>query len=158
MVAHSSPKVKAEPKPVTFAIGDPDDRLSIAHAMREGYTLTLDGDGCAEVLKADGTPYHLADFVCDCPDAQGRDGGSYGVPGHRTCKHAIWLSQIHPCSYCGSTMHLSEHKTCFGEVTRTFDCPTCNNAVDFRLVRGQRRLKRVQARQQAEQGREAVNV
>ncbi|MSS71463.1 MAG: hypothetical protein EXS64_08230 [Candidatus Latescibacteria bacterium] len=159
MLGNSPSQVKSNPHPATFAIGDPEDRLSIAHAMREGYTLTLDGDGCAEILKADGTAYHVHEWQCDCPDAQGRDGGSYGVNGHRTCKHVLWIAQLYPCQYCGSTMHLAEHTTCFGETFKTFDCPTCKNAVDFGFIRGQRRFRRVQARQQAEQaGREAANV
>ena len=159
MVAQTPEKVKSNPKSAAFAIGDVEDKLSIAHAMQAGYKLTLDGDGNAEVLKADGNAYHVHDWQCDCPDAQGRDGGSYGVHGNRTCKHVLWISQLYPCQYCGSTMHLTEHKTCFGDVLRTFDCPTCKNAVDFGFVRGQRRFRRVQAREQAEQARrEAAHV
>jgi hypothetical protein len=148
MLHNSPPKVKSDPKSAVFTIGDPDDRLSIAHAMSQGYTLTLDGDGNAEILKADGTAYHVHGWQCDCPDAQGRDGGSYGVHGNRTCKHVLWISQLTPCQYCGTSMPLTEHRTCFGEVTRTFDCPTCKNAYDYGFIRGQRRFKRVLAREQ----------
>jgi hypothetical protein len=159
MVSNSPPSVKSIPKSAVFAIGDPDDRLSIAYAMSQGYTLTLDGDGSAEVLKADRTAYHIVDWQCDCPDAQGRNGGGYEANGRRFCKHVLWLTQVYPCQYCGSTMPLTEHRTAFGEVTKTFDCPTCKNAVDFRFVRGQRRMKHLQARQQAEAaGREAAHV
>ncbi len=148
MIGKTPSEVKS--KPATFNIGDPDDLLSLAHAMREGYTLTLDGDGCAEVLKADGSAYHIADWLCDCPDSQGRDGGSYETNGRRYCKHVLWLMQIYPCQYCESTMPLTEHRTCFGEVSRTYDCPTCKNAYDFRFVRGVRRHKRLREAQQAE--------
>ncbi len=157
MIGQTPSDVKS--KPATFNIGDPDDLLSLAHAMGKGYTLTLDGDGCAEVLKADGTAYHVHDWQCDCPDAIGRNGGSYEKSGRRYCKHVLWLGQVYPCQYCGSTMPLTEHRTAFGETFQTFDCPTCKNAYDFRFVRGVRRHKRLREAQAAEATRkEAANA
>jgi hypothetical protein len=135
MIGNSSPQVKS--KPATFTVGNLDDRLSIAHAMSEGYRITLDGDGSAEVLKADGTAYHVVHFECDCPDKQGR-GGSYA--GH--CKHEIYVSQLRPCELCGSLMALGEFLTAFGKTTRRFECESCGNARDFDLVKGERRVRR----------------
>jgi hypothetical protein len=135
MLRNSSPSVKS--KPATFIVGCKDDRLSIAYAMSEGYKLTMDGDGCAEVLKADGTAYHVVNFECDCPDKQGR-GGSYA--GH--CKHEVWVSQLRPCDLCGGIMALGEFLTAFGQTARRFECDSCGNARDFNLVKGERRTRR----------------
>ena len=135
MVAHSSPEVKS--KPATFMVGCKDDRLSIAHAMSEGYRITLDGDGSAEVLKSDGTAYHIHEFECDCADKTGR-GGSYA--GH--CKHEVWVSQLRPCDLCGGIMALGEFLTAFGQTARRFECLDCGNARDFDLVKGERRVHR----------------
>ncbi|OGG47819.1 MAG: hypothetical protein A3F84_12820 [Candidatus Handelsmanbacteria bacterium RIFCSPLOWO2_12_FULL_64_10] len=137
MIGQTEQKVKSNPRLATFAIGDPDDRLSIAHAMAEGYRIALDGDGTAEVLKADGTAYHVVNFECDCPDRQGR-GGSYA--GH--CKHEIYVSQLRPCELCGGIMALGEFLTAFGKTVRRFECESCGNARDFDLVKGERRVKR----------------
>jgi len=118
-------------------VGCKDDRLSIAYAMSEGYKLTLDADGSAEVLKSDGTAYHVVNFECDCPDKQGR-GGSYA--GH--CKHEVWVSQLRPCELCGGIMALGEFLTAFGQTVRRFECESCGNARDFNLVKGERRVHR----------------
>ncbi len=133
MLPNSSPQVKS----VSFAIGDPDDKLSIAYAMKEGYKIALDSDGCAEILKADGTAYHVVDFECDCPDKQGR-GGSYA--GH--CKHEVWTSQLRPCELCNGIMALGEYKTAFGQTVKRFECQACGNARDFGLVKAERRVHR----------------
>jgi hypothetical protein len=135
MVSNSPSQVKS--KPATWTVGCKDDRLSIAHAMSEGYRITLDGDGAAEVLKSDGTAYHVVHFECDCPDKQGR-GGSYA--GH--CKHEIWVSQLRPCEHCGGIQALGEFLTAFGKTVRRFECPDCGNARDFDLVKGERRVRR----------------
>lgn len=125
-------------KAAAFAVGDAEDRLSVAHAMREGYKLTLDGDGCAEIVKPDGTAYHVHAFACDCPDAHRRRGGTYA--GH--CKHAVWVSQLRPCDLCGQTMALGEFKTAFGETARRFECPVCGQTKVFSVVRAERRAHR----------------
>ena len=41
-----------------------DVNFSIEDAALAGYKIKLDGDGCAEVLKADGTAYHIHAFSC----------------------------------------------------------------------------------------------
>ena len=135
MIGNSSPSVKS--KPATFIVGCKDDRLSIAYAMSEGYKIALDGDGSAEVLKSDGTAYHVVNFECDCPDKQGH-GGSYA--GH--CKHEVWVSQLRPCELCSGIMALGEFLTAFGQTVRRFECESCGNARDFDLVKGERRVKR----------------
>ena len=129
--------VKADAPPLVFRIGDPEDRLSVAHALTQGYKITLDADGSAEVTNPAGVTYHMHDFECDCPDKLGR-GGSY--QGH--CKHELWIGQIRPCEICGGTMVLGEFRTCLGEVLRRFECPDCGNARDFGLVRTERRANR----------------
>ncbi|OGG56628.1 MAG: hypothetical protein A3F84_08370 [Candidatus Handelsmanbacteria bacterium RIFCSPLOWO2_12_FULL_64_10] len=135
MIGNSSPQVK--PKSATWTVDCKDDRLSIAHAMSEGYKIALNGDGSAEVLKGDGTAYHIHEFECDCPDKQGR-GGSYA--GH--CKHEVWVSQLRPCDLCGGIMALGEFLTAFGKSVKRFECESCGNARDFDLVKGERRVKR----------------
>jgi len=135
MIGNSSPQVKS--KPATWTVGCKDDRLSIAYAMSGGYKIALDGDGSAEVLKADGTAYHVVNFECGCPDKQGR-GGSYA--GH--CKHEVWVSQLRPCELCGGIMALGEFLTAFGQTVRRFECESCGNARDFDLVKGERRVHR----------------
>jgi len=105
--------------------------------MAECYKIALDGDGCAEVLKSDGTAYHVVNFECDCPDRQGR-GGSYA--GH--CKHEVWVSQLRPCELCGGIQALGEFLTAFSKTVRRFECESCGNARDFDLVKGERRVHR----------------
>jgi len=141
MLSNSSPDVKG--KTPTFTIGDPDDRLSIAYAIAQGYRITLDGDGCAEIVKPDGTAYHVVNFECDCPDAQGRRGGSYHRPtGERTCKHVAWVAQLRPCDLCGGIMALGEFKTAFGSRIEVFECELCRNTVAKDVVRDARRARR----------------
>ena len=137
MVSNSSPQVKS----VSFNPGDASDKLALGYAVENGYTFRLDGDGTAEVSKPDGTAYYVVNFVCDCPDAHGRNGGSYN--GH--CKHAVWVSQLRPCQYCGGTMALGTFKTAFGSISKVFICPDCNNAADFDLVKLERRERRREA-------------
>jgi hypothetical protein len=154
MIGKTSPDVKGNPRSATFQIGDPDDKLALAYAMAQGYRITLDGDGCAEIVKADGTTYVVHEWQCDCPDAQGRNGGSYvRGDGARFCKHVLYLMQVHPCRYCGSTMPLTEHRTAFGDVFQTFDCPTCKASVDARLVKRRRQIARAVARAREDEAR-----
>ena len=42
-----------------------DVNFSIEDAATAGYKIRLDSDGCAEILKDDGTAYHVHDFSCD---------------------------------------------------------------------------------------------
>ena len=127
--------------PVSFRVGDPDDPLSLAHAVRAGYRLRIESDGTAVVLNPTGTGYHIYDWFCDCPDALFRDGGSYERSnGERVCKHLVWLSQVRPCEAtgCDGVMVLVERRTCLGGVTYAFDCPRCGNARDFDPVKQER--------------------
>ena len=74
--------------------------------MAQGYKITLEADGCAEVVNGEGTAYHVHTWQCDCPDSLNRDGGSYEEPdGRRFCKHSAWVSQVHLCE-CGGLMVL----------------------------------------------------
>ena len=143
MVRTLQPEVNG--KPATLHIGDPGDTLSLAYATAQGYRITLDGDGNAEVLKADGTAYRVHEFRCDCPDAQGRRGGSYHRPGgDLICKHVAWVSQLRPCDLCGGTMALGEFVTAFGSRIETFECELCRNMITADLVRDARRARRME--------------
>ena len=139
----SASNVALLPKPVkpgvrlAFRIGDPADRLSVAHAVAQGYRITLDGDGSAEVTNPAGVTYHVYNFECGCPDKLG-NGGTY----RGCCKHELWIGQLRPCEMCSGTMALGEFKTCFGEVLKRFECPGCGNVRDFDLVREERRASR----------------
>ncbi len=106
--------------------------FSIEDAAKQGYKIRLDSDGCAEVLKPDGTAYHIHDFECDCLDAWNRNGGSYQRPdGRCLCKHVALLLQFCPCSRCGSAMM---------QAGDYFECikPGCGYATDTRIVKEQR--------------------
>ena len=106
--------------------------FSIEDAAEAGYKIRLDSDGCAEIRKADGTLYHVYNFVCDCPDAIGRRGGSYQLTdGRRICKHTALLLQFYPCRICGFVMM---------QTGAYFECmkPGCGMAWDPRLVKEQR--------------------
>ena len=140
---------EVKPNSACFRVGDPDDLLSLAHAVQAGYRFRVQSDGTTVVLNPAGIAYHIHDWSCDCPDALFRDGGSYERPnGERVCKHLVWLSQVRPCEMagCDGVMLLVEWKTCFGEVTHYFECPRCGNARDFGLVKQERLAAR---RQQA---------
>ncbi len=128
-------------KSISFNPGDTTDKLALAYAVENGYQFRLDADGDAEVSKPDGTAYYVVNFVCDCPDAHKRDGGSYY--GH--CKHAWWVAQIRPCEHCGGTMALGTFKTAFGSISKVFSCPDCGNARQFGLVKQERRERRREA-------------
>lgn len=136
--------MNATTKPATFYLGDPEDKLSLAYAMKEGYTITLsDVDGEAEIVSPSGNVYHVHNFECDCPDAQGRKGGSYAkVNGERACKHVAWLSQMKPCDFCGSTMFLTEYRTAFGSRMRVFECEMCGDATAEDVVKQDRQAER----------------
>lgn len=88
---------------------DPQDtrqKLSLAYAMQQGYQVRVIQDGCGCVVSPDENLYNIFNFECDCPDAVGRDGGSYEhSDGRRFCKHVAYLSQVYPCE-CGSVMLL----------------------------------------------------
>lgn len=122
---------------IAIPIGDVNEKLSIAHAMDQGYRILLDGDGEAEIFSPAGEAYHVANFECNCPDKLCR-GGS-----HRShCKHEVWVSQIRPCEMCGSIMNLVSFRTCFGESGFRFECPTCCNVWEIGMVRAERRMNR----------------
>ena len=122
---------------VNLPIGNPDDKLSLAYAMAQGYKVTLtQEDGEAEIVSPEGNVYHVHNFICSCPDSIGRNGGSYQGPGgRRFCKHAAWTAQMRPCEYCGGVMYLTEHKTCFGSRVELFECEMCRNAVSEAVLK-----------------------
>ena len=124
-------------KSALLIVGDKEAKLSIAYAMAQGYRLTLDGDGDAEVVNPDGRSYYVQNFECDCTDKRIR-GGSY----HGRCKHEGWIAQMRPCEMCGAVMYLGEFKTAFGECLMRFDCPGCGNARDHELVQEERTILR----------------
>ena len=109
-----------------------DVNFSIEEAAKRGYRIRLDGDGCAQVLKRDGTAYHVHDFGGDCPDSWNRNGGSYKLPdGRCICKHVALLLQFHPCPVCGAVMmQTGPHFQCLNR--------GCRNAIDVRIVAEQR--------------------
>ncbi len=139
MIGNSSPQVKS----VSLSIGDPEDKLSLAFAMAQGYKVTLTHeDGEAEILKPDGTTYHVHNFECSCPDSIGRKGGSYQKGnGQHFCKHVAWVAQMRPCEYCGAVMYLTEYRTAFGSRLKVFECEMCRNAASQDLVREERRAE-----------------
>lgn len=122
-------------KNIRTSMGDVNEKLSIAHAMAQGYRILLDGDGEAEVLSPEKEAYYITNFECNCPDKRCR-GGSH--KGH--CKHEIWLSQIRPCELCGSIMSLTAFRTCFGETGERFECQTCGCSWEVDIVRSERRM------------------
>ena len=122
-------------KSALLIVGDKEAKLSIAHAMAQGYRLTLDGDGNAEIVNPDGKSYYVQNFECDCPDKRIR-GGSY----HGRCKHEGWIGQMRPCEMCGAIMYLGEFKTAFGECQMRFECSACGNARDDELVCEEERM------------------
>jgi hypothetical protein len=122
---------------IMFAIGDVNDKLSIAFAKAHGYEFNLQDDGIGIVVNGDGRIYRVENFKCNCPDKT-ENGGSYN--GH--CKHEIWLGQILPCDVCGEEMGLGSFTSCFGQTAERFECPDCGNVRDFELVRVERRMRR----------------
>ena len=82
--------------------GSFDGKLSLAAAMREGYSLDLEADGCGFVYSPRGARYRVLAFECSCPDALHRGGGTY----HGHCKHALLTAQVRPCGHCDGTMEL----------------------------------------------------
>ena len=122
---------------VSFAVGNTEDKLSLAAAMKQGYRIVLDTDGEGEVTNPWGRTYYVSGFECDCPDKRSRNG-SYG----NRCKHELWISQMRPCDCCGGTMLLGEFRTAFGETLRRFECPVCGNARDLALVEEERAAAR----------------
>ena len=127
---------------------DVNSKLSIAYAMRQGYKVTLDADGCAEVVNGNGNVYHVHNFTCDCPDATQRDGGSYTLPdGRHLCKHTAWVSQVYPCE-CGGIAVLNTNCN-----WRHFLCPRCHTMTALVRVQNERRA----ARAEAEEIRKDVN-
>ena len=122
------------------------DKLSIAYAMAQGYGITLDGDGSAEVVNGGGAVYHIHEWQCDCPDALSRRGGSYErADGTRICKHVAWLSQLYPCPNCGGTM--VEHQMDQGDGIKFFACHTCRSLKAAGLVLVERRKARREAQE-----------
>ena len=117
------PKIVSDASAVNF---------SIEEAAKRGYKIRLADDGCAQVLKEDGTAYHVNDFECDCPDSWNRNGGSYELPdGRCICKHVALLLQFYPCPVCNSVMMQTEaHFQCLNR--------GCSNAIDERIVTGRR--------------------
>ena len=71
-------------KNIRTLIGDVNEKLSIAYAMKQGYRILLDGDGEAEVLSPSQETYYITHFECNCPDKRCR-GGSH----KNRCKHEV---------------------------------------------------------------------
>jgi len=108
-------------------------KVDICTAYQEGYDIVLFADGLADVIKPDGTTYHVSIFDgCDCPDKWNR-GGTYD--GH--CKHEHWVAQMTLCPMCRSRMIINDRFD-------FFDCqnPLCKNAKDRRLVVEERKAER----------------
>ena len=119
-------------------------QADIRTAYEQGYDIVLFADGLADVIKPDGTTYHVSIFDgCDCPDKWMR-GGSY--EGH--CKHEHWVAQMTPCPICTSRMIIADRLD-------LYECqnPRCRNARDRRLVaedrKAERRARRAHARRAA---------
>ena len=132
-----NPEAEVKVRPLMFAVGNEEDKLSVAYAMAQGYRIVVGGDGEGEVTNPAGKTYHIRRFECDCPDKAAR-GGSH--QGH--CKHEWWLAQMRPCQMCGAIMYFGEFRTAFGETLRRFECPACGNARDQGMVREERRALR----------------
>jgi hypothetical protein len=111
------------------------EKTSISYAFESGYSITPDGDGCAEIFTPKGDTYHTHNWQCDCPDALGRVGGSYDLPdGRKVCKHVLWLSQLYPCD-CGASMMLNMDTS-----WKAFVCTVCGSLKAFQQVKAQRQL------------------
>ena len=108
---------------------DIENQVFVGWAKAEGYQFLLKNDGDAEILHPDGQVVPVKGFKCQC--------GEHVYRAH--CLHEIWLGQLRPCQMCGSVMEMIEHTSCFGQSIRIFECPSCNNARDFDLVRQERK-------------------
>lgn len=129
---------------------DPTDRLSLSHARTEGYKVTVIGDGYGEVRKPDGTTYYVSDFICTCPDAIKRDGGSY----HGFCKHSFWVHQIHICD-CGGQAEMFDFETPHGAHDFNYVCHDCGTVKSVQEVVEDRRKWKEETARLAEQRRQA---
>lgn len=108
----------------------------------EGCQVKIWHDGYADILKADGTKYHIYHWRCNCPDAERRNGGSYEAPGGKqVCKHVLVTMLGRPCEHCGRTMVLRDNGY--------FECDACGNARDERVVKAERNARRVKSRRVA---------
>ena len=132
---------------------DASQKLSIVHAMQQGYKITLDVDGEAEVTNPKGEIYHIHNWKCDCPDSQGRDGGSYtkGDTNEHFCKHVAWASQIHPCPKCNGIMMLNTECG-----WRVFFCCNCPTMIPFQAVKIERQKARKEVEEISRQAEEVI--
>ena len=116
-------------------------KTSIVFALNKGYRFRIgDEDGSCEVTSPEGNTYHVHDFRCDCPDALGRDGGSYTIPdGRHICKHVLYVSQLYPCPDCQGWMMM-----CADESWKCFTCttPGCGNIRAFQAIKAERQQAR----------------
>ena len=119
-------------------------QVDIRTAYEQGYGIMLFADGVADVIKPDGTTYHVSIFDgCDCPDKWNR-GGSYDG----RCKHEHWVAQMTVCPECKGRMLIDSRLDVYA-------CrnPRCRNARDRRLVvadrEGERSRRKTQARRAA---------
>ena len=134
-----------------IAPGDVNHKLSIAYAMRQGYSISLEADGCAQIVKADSTTYHVHNWRCDCPDARGRDGGSYTLPDNRhVCKHVSYISQVYPCK-CGGLATFNTDSN-----WKMFLCTNCHTMRAYQLVKGERERARAEAAEVRRQADEVI--
>lgn len=120
-------------------------KTSIAYAFAKGYSITPDGDGCAEILTPKSEVYHIHNWSCDCLDALGRNGGNYELPdGRKVCKHVLWLSQLYPCE-CGASMILNMDTN-----WKAFVCTVCGSLKAFQQVKAERQQSYRQREQEAD--------
>jgi hypothetical protein len=120
---------------------DPDatrEKTSIRYALASGYSFKMDEeDGSCEITNPDQEIYHVHHFKCDCPDAIGRNGGSYELPdGRQVCKHVLWVSQLAPCPNCQGFMMLRQ------ESWKFYHCrtPGCYTMIPFQRIKEDRQL------------------
>jgi len=120
-------------------------KTSLSYALAKGYTITPDGDGCAQVISPKSEVYHIYNWQCDCMDALSRNGGSFDLPdGRKVCKHVLWLSQLHPCD-CGASMVLNVDTN-----WKAFVCTVCGSLKAFQQVKAQRQQAYRLAEQEAD--------
>ena len=124
------------------------ERLTLEHARDEEYEILTFGDGFGEVYGPEGQHYTISNFLCNCPDAEKNDGGTY--EGY--CKHSWWLSQLHICEECGGEAELMETESPITHNKHRFVyvCPICGDVKGVKQVHAIRQRARQEARRAAE--------
>ena len=75
--------------------------------------------------------YEATMYTCACPDFEPGNGGAYDG----ACKHMWRVRLCRPCEGCGGAMY-------WGRRMDVFECPSCGNARDGKLVREERNAER----------------